>query len=167
MRNLSAAVAAAIMAIALYFALTWGFNGLQALTSPSYGLDGIWHSQFIFGVGHLLGLGPVGSLKFAAFIAAVQLVAAGVCAIHVIDRARGVPRSEWFEGALILIVAIALLSLAPAAWSHGGVILSEQVLQLGFALAAFALCAAERVLDRRGQADTLSETEGAIPFQLS
>ncbi len=161
MRNLSTALAAALMAVALYFALSWGFDALQALTSPSYGLDDIWHSQFIFGLGHLFGLTPVGVVKLAAFVAAVKLVAAGVCAVHVVDRARGIQRPELLEGALILIVAIAALSLQPVIWSRSGDMLGEQALQLGFALLALALCAAEHMLDRRAQTDPLADLEGA------
>jgi hypothetical protein len=164
MRNLSAGIAAALMGIALYFALTWGFAAMQALTSPAYGLDDIWHSQFVFALGHFFGLGPVGLLKLAAFFAAVKLVAAGVCAVHVVDRARGVTRLELLEGALFLIAGIALLSLAPAAWSQGGDVVGGAVLQLGFALFAIALCVAERRLDRRAEDDMQAQMEGAYPL---
>src|SRR3569832_1554354 len=126
MRNLSAATAAALMGLALYFALRWGFAAVQALTSPAYGLDDIWHSQFVFTLGHFFSLTPGGLVKLAAFVAAVKLVAAGFCAMHVIDRARGVTRLELFEGALFLIAGIALLSLAPAVWSQGGDIIGEE-----------------------------------------
>lgn len=160
MGNLTTAVAAAIMAIAIYFAFSWGFDALQVLRSPSYGLDDVWHSQFVFGVGHFFALSPVGLLKFAAFIAAVKLVVAGVCAMHVIDRARGVTRPELLEGALILIVAVAALSLEPAIWSRAGDNFSEQILQLGFALLALALCVVDRMLHRRAQADRPVETDG-------
>jgi hypothetical protein len=162
MRNLSAAVAAALMGIALYFALTWGFTALQSLASPSYGLDDMWHSQFIFALGHYFGLTPVGILKLAAFIAAVKLVAAGICAVHVIDRMRGAPRLELLEGALMLIAAIAFVAIAPAAWSRGGDILGEHVLHLGFALFALALCAAERKLDRNAEDEILAQAEAHL-----
>lgn len=161
MRSLSAAIAAALMGTALYFALTWGFAAVQALTSPASGLEDVWHSQFIFSLGHYFHFTPVGTLKLAAFFAAVQLVAAGICAVHVVDRARGVPRTELLEGALILIAGVALLSLTPAVWSQGGDVLGEQVLQLGFAVFALALCAAERMLDRRAEAHALADMEGA------
>jgi hypothetical protein len=161
MRNLSAATAAALMGIALYFGLTWGFTALQALASASYGLEDIWHSQFVFALGHFFGLTPVGMLKLAAFIAAVKLVAAGICAVHAVDRARGAPRLELLEGALMLIAPIALLSIAPAAWSSGGGIAGEQVLQVGLALFGIALCAAERMLDRRAEDEVQMQVEGA------
>jgi hypothetical protein len=161
MRNLSAAIAAALMGIALYFALTWGFAAMQALTSPAYGLNDIWHSQFVFSLGRFFALTPLGMLKLAAFVAAVKLVAAGICAVHVVDRARGIARLELLEGALLLIAAISLLSLIPALSSHGGDVIGEHVLQLGFALFAIALCAAERTLDRRAEQDMLAQMEAA------
>jgi hypothetical protein len=153
MRYLSTPIAAALMGLALYFALTWGFAAIEALTSPAYGLDDIWNSQFVFALGHSFGLTPVGLVKFAAFIATVKLVASGFCAVHVIDRARGAARLEFFEGALFLIVAIAFLSFTPAVLSQSGDIFGEQVLQLGLALFAVALCVAERVLDCRAEED--------------
>ena len=57
------------------------------MTSPAYGLDDIWHSQFIFMLGRFFGLTPVGLVKLAAFIAAAKLVAAGICAVDVTARA--------------------------------------------------------------------------------
>ncbi len=164
MRNVSAATAAALMGIALYFALTFGFIALQALTSSAYGLDDIWHSQYLFTLARLFGLSPVGLVKLAAFIAAVKLVAAAMCGLHVIDRARGVPRTELLEGAMILVAALALVSLAPAVWSHGGDVIGEPVLQLGFALFAIALGVAERRFDRRVEEDALAQTAGAYPL---
>ncbi len=109
-------------------------------------------------------MGPVGLVKLAAFIAAVKLVAAGFCALHVIDRARAVPRTELLEGAMILIAALAVVSLAPTVWSHGGDVIGEPVLQLGFALFAIALCVAERRFDRRVEEDAFAETDGAYPL---
>jgi len=69
MRKLSGAGVAMILAIAFYFTIVWGFDGLHALTSPGYGLDNAWRSQFVFGLGSLFGLGPIGLLKLAAFFA--------------------------------------------------------------------------------------------------
>lgn len=163
MRHLPSAIAAAVTAIAFYFALAWGFIALQALTSPAFGLEDVWHSQFIFGLGHFFHLTPLGMVKLAAFFAAVKLVAAGICAVHVIDRARGVPRTELLEGALILIAGVSLLSLTPAVWSQGGDVIGERVLQLGFALFAIALCTAERMLDRRAEAHMLADMKEAYP----
>jgi hypothetical protein len=90
----------------------------------------------------------------------VKLAAAAVCALHVIDRARGVPCIELLEGAMILIAALALVSLPPV-WSHGGDVIGQPVLQLCFALFAIALSVAERRFDRRVEGDALAETDGA------
>ena len=45
MRTIFNAAVAAIVAIALYFALVWGYDGLRILTSPSYGLEDVWRSN--------------------------------------------------------------------------------------------------------------------------
>jgi hypothetical protein len=37
----------AIVALALYFALARGYDGLRILTAPSYGLEDVWRSQFV------------------------------------------------------------------------------------------------------------------------
>jgi hypothetical protein len=35
---------AIIVAVALYFAVVWGYDGLRILSSPSYGLEDVWRS---------------------------------------------------------------------------------------------------------------------------
>ena len=42
MRKISNVAVAATVAIALYFVLAWGYDGLRILTSPSYGLEDVW-----------------------------------------------------------------------------------------------------------------------------
>ena len=59
------------------------------LTSPTYGLEDVWRSQFVFAIGSLFGLGPIGLIKLAAFFAALKLAVAGICAVHIFDRFRG------------------------------------------------------------------------------
>ena len=66
------AAVAAIVAIALYFALVWGYDGLRILTSPSYGLEDVWRSQFVFAIGRLFSLGPIGLIKLAALFRSAQ-----------------------------------------------------------------------------------------------
>jgi hypothetical protein len=66
-RKISNVAVAGIVAIALYFALAWGYDGLRILTSPSYGLEDVWRSQFVFAIGRLFNLGPIGLIKLAAF----------------------------------------------------------------------------------------------------
>jgi len=55
MRKLSALAVATISGVALYFTLVWGYDGLRMFTSPSYGLEDVWRSQFVFGIGSLFG----------------------------------------------------------------------------------------------------------------
>ncbi len=66
MQRTSIAAVVVIIAISLYFTL-FGYDAFRILTSPSYGLEDVWHSQFIFGIGRVFGLGPIGLIKLAAF----------------------------------------------------------------------------------------------------
>jgi hypothetical protein len=138
---------ATIAAIALYFALTWGFSGVHALISPSFGLDDVWGAQLVFGINRFLGLGPTGVIRLAAFIAAVKIVAAAFCALHVADRVRGRRRSELLEGALIAVLSISALGCIVAVVTHGNALLRDYSLPLALAAVAFALCSVERALD--------------------
>lgn len=148
MRKASTATVVTIMAIALYFTLAWGFEGLGALTSPAYGLDDVWRSQMIFSVGRIFGLDPVGLIKLAAFVGAVKLVGAVVCGLHILDRLRslvgGPADSEVLEGALILVVVLSIVSAGPAVWSNNADLMREQVIHLVLAAIATALCIVER-----------------------
>ena len=148
MRKASGAVIAMIMAIALYFTLFWGFDALRVLTSPTFGLDDAWRSQFVFGIGRLLGLGPFGLIKLAAFFGVMKLAVAGVCGVHVLDRlrclTRGQPDPEVLEAGLILVVLISIAAAAPALWSHNIDLVREQIIQLLLAGLAVALTIIER-----------------------
>ena len=129
MRKLSAASATIIIGVALYFTLAWGYDGVRVLTSPSYGLDEVWRSQFIFGIGSIFGLSPIGLIKLAAFFGAVKLAVAAVCAAHILDRLRvligGKPDNDILEGGLILVVLISIASVGPAVWAHNAGLVRE------------------------------------------
>lgn len=84
MRKISNVAVAGIVAIALYFALAWGYDGLRILTSPSYGLEDVWRSQFVFAIGRLFNLGPIGLIKLAAFFGALKLAVACICIVHIV-----------------------------------------------------------------------------------
>ncbi len=148
MRKLSVAAVVVIIGVALYFTLAWGEDGLRVLTSPSYGLDDAWRSQFIFAIGGIFGLSPIGLIKLAAFFGAVKLAVAAFCAVHVLDRLRaligGKPDSEILEGGLILVVLISIASVGPAVWSHNAELVRESTIQLALAAVATALCLLER-----------------------
>src|SRR5215471_17293193 len=155
MRKLSIAAMAMIVAISLYFTLVWGYDGYRILTSPSYGLEDIWRSQFIFAIGRYFGLGPVGLIKLAAFFGALKLAVACICAIHIADRfrcmTRGQANSEILEAGLILVVLINIASVGPAVWSNSSDLVREHILQLLFAGLAVALSIAERSQIRRDE----------------
>ena len=148
MQKISHATIAIIVAVALYFAVVWGYDGLRILSSPSYGLEDVWRSQFIFTLGSLFGLGPTGVIKLAAFFGALKLAAAVICLIHVVDRFRTLPRgqanSEILEAGLVLIVTISIVSVGPAAFRDGTEIIREHTLPLLLAALATGLCIFER-----------------------
>jgi hypothetical protein len=144
MRKLSGAAVATTMAIALYFTLFWGAEALRMLTSPTWGLDDAWRSQFVFVIGGMLGLAPLGLIKLAAFFATLKLAVAAISALHVLDRLRafiwGKPESEYFEAGLILVVAISIVSVGPAVWSQDADLVRQTITQLMLAAIAIALC---------------------------
>src|SRR5262245_43033389 len=147
-QKISYATMAIIVAVALYFAVVWGYDGLHILSSSSYGLEDVWRSQFIFAIGSLLGLGPIGLIKLAAFFGALKLAVACICVIHIADRfrslSRGQANSEILEAGLILIVAISIVSVGPASFRDGGELIREHTLPLLLAALATGLCIFER-----------------------
>jgi hypothetical protein len=161
MRKLSALALAVILAIALYFTLFWGVDALRILNSPTYGLDDVWRSQFIFVIGSLFGLGPTGLVKLAAFFGALKLAVAGTCALHILDRCRafvgGKANSEILEGGLILVVMISIMSVGPAVWSQNAELVREGTFQLLLAAIATGLCLVERSYRRPAKAAVSTE----------
>ncbi len=152
MRKVSGATVATIMGVALYFMLFWGFDALRMLTSPSYGLEDVWRSQSVFGIGRLLSLEPIQLIQLAAFLGTLKLAVAVICAAHLADRflslANGRQVSDIFEVALFLVVAISIAAAGPALWSQNGELMREQVIQLALAGLATALCLVERNYSR-------------------
>jgi len=152
MRKLSAAAVAMILAIALYFTLFWGFDALRMLTSPTYGLEDVWRSQFVFEIGRLFSLSPYGLIKLAAFVATLKLAVAAICAVHIADRFRalagGKAQPEVLEAALILVVLLSIAGAGPAISIHNVDLVREQTIQLMFAGVATALCILERSYER-------------------
>ena len=104
MRKVSSATVAMIMAIALYFTLFWGYDALRMLTSPTYGLEDVWRSQFVFGIGRLFELSPMGFI-YSRHSGTLKLAVAGICAVHIVDRFRslagGKSDAEVLEGGLV------------------------------------------------------------------
>jgi hypothetical protein len=170
MRKASSIVVAMNVAIALYFTLFWGGDALRVLTSPTYGLEDVWRSQFIFGIGHMFGLSPVGLIKLAAFFGIMKLAAAIVFAVHIVDRCRRLvgrkPNPEIFESGLILVVLITLAATAPAVWSFNSDLLRDQTVQLLLAGLAAALVVIERSnADLTEIAGSMAESGAAAPRQ--
>ncbi len=168
MRKISGATIATITVIALYFALVWGFEAFRVLTSPTYGLEDVWSSQYVFGIGGLLGLAPKALIQLAAFLGVMKFAVAGICAAHTVDRVRsffgGKANMEFLEGGLILAALVAADSAAPALLSHNNELLREQIVQLAIAGIGLALCTIER--NRRPASDAVAAVapHDAAPF---
>ena len=166
MRKLSGAAVTIIIGVALYFTVSWGYDGLRVLTSASYGLDDVWRSQFVFAIGSVFGLSPIGLIKLAAFFGAVKLAVACVCAVHILDRLRaligGKPDTEILEGGLILVVLISIVSVGPAVWSHNAGLVRETTIQLMLAAIATALSLLER-----SNSHTVDMTKPAVVTELA
>jgi hypothetical protein len=152
MRKVSGATVAMILTIALYFTLFWGFDALRILTSPTYGLEDVWRSQFVFAVGKVFGLAPMGLIKLAAFFGTLKLAVAIICAVHIVDRFRslagGKADTEILEGGLILVVLISIASAGPALWSQNVDVVRESAVQLLLAAVATGLTIVERSYSR-------------------
>jgi hypothetical protein len=163
MRKFSAAAAALILAIAFYFTLFWGYDALRMLTSPTYGLEAVWRSQFVFEIGRLFALSPLGLIKLAAFFATLKLAVAIICAVHILEHVRGLfggkPDTEILEVGLLLVVLISIVSVVPAIWSHNAVLVREQAIQLVLAGVAAGLGLVERRDEPETEAITLAELE--------
>jgi len=165
--KLSNAAVVLIVAIALYFTLFWGYDGIRILTSPSYGLDDVWRSQYIFVIGRAFGLGPIGLIKLAAFFGALKLAVAGICAIHIADRVRcctrGEANSEILEAGLMLVVVISIASVGPASWVNSVSLMREHAFQLLFAALATGLCIFERSNARRATPTETNPDAKTVP----
>ena len=149
MQRTTGIIGALILAIAIYFVLFWGYDAIRILTSPAYGLEDVWRSQVVFGIGRYAGFGPEGLIRLAAVLGALKLVIAGVCAVHVFERLRALfmkatPANEAFETALIVAVMISIASLVPAIWSQNGDLAREQLIQLVLAGLTGVFCIVER-----------------------
>jgi hypothetical protein len=148
MQRASGAIGGLILAIAVYFVLFWGYDALRILTSPTYGLEDVWRSQIVFGIGRFAGFGPESLLKLSAVLGALELTVAGVCAVHIADRLRslksGEPTNEILETGLLIAVAINIVAVAPAIWSQNSDLVRHLLLQLLLAAFAAVLCIIER-----------------------
>jgi hypothetical protein len=176
MRKISSASVAMIMGVALYFTMFWGFDALRMLTSPTYGLEDVWRSQFVFGIGRVFGLSPMGLIQLSAFFGVVKLAVALICAVHLVDRLRalagGKANAEVLEGGLLLVVLTSIAAVGPAMWSHNTELAREQIIPLALAGIAIALCMVERRYARPAKVampTTVAEvvaSEAGTPYTL-
>jgi hypothetical protein len=152
MRKLSTAAVAMILAIAFYFTLFWGFDALRMLTSPTYGLEEVYRSQFVFAIGRLFDLAPLGLIKLAAFFAMLKFAVAAICAVHIGDRFRtlagGKANTDILDAGLVLVMLITLASVGPAIWSNNAEVVREQAITLMLVGVAAGLGLLERSYQR-------------------
>jgi len=156
MRKLSSAAVAMILAIAFYFTLFWGFDALRMLTSPTYGLEDVWRSQFVFEIGRVFGLAPAGLIRLAAFFATIKLAIAAICAVHIADRFRalagGKANSEILDAGLVLVMLVSLAAVGPGVWTHNPEVVREHTLTLMLVGVAAGLGLLERSYQRADKA---------------
>lgn len=141
--------------IALYFALSFGADAMRILASPVSGFENAVFARAVYGLGHLLGLGPVGFANVAAFFAALKLAVAGVFLLMVFERARClygfVPDHETLRTALLFLLFSAELIAVSAVL--GGATRIASLTSLQFFLAGTV--AALGLYERRGGAPTV------------
>ena len=117
MRRATGAIGSAlILAIAIYFALFWGYDALRILTSPTYGLEDVWRSQVVFGIGRYAGFGPNGLIQSCRRARRAQAYRRRrLRGPHVLDRIRcmirGTPANEMLETGLLIAVANQLVAV--------------------------------------------------------
>ncbi|HWM81503.1 MAG TPA: hypothetical protein VNQ56_05510 [Pseudolabrys sp.] len=136
-------IAATTLSVACYFALFWGFEGLRILGSPVYGLDDFWRSRPVYWIARWGGIDGQNLHNLAALFGIVKLAVAGLCITHLVDCIRngGHVRSNpaALELALLLVVALSMVTVAPAVWQHDPTLIRTCVVNLVLASLAAAL----------------------------
>ncbi len=142
------------VAIALYFAMSLGLEALQALTSPTRGLDDRAVAGVVFGFGRLAGLGPEGLVRTAVLLGAVKLTAALVFPAYLAERRRGLfgvrTDHETLEAGLLLVVAATIVMAMPALYEGRTELLRQPMLYFLLAAAAAVVTIAEQLDARVG-----------------
>jgi hypothetical protein len=150
MKRISGNSATMVLAVAVYFAFTWGMDAWRVFTSPTFGLDDPLASQVVFALGRYLGLAPAGLLKLGAVFGALKGVVAIVCALHVIDRLRtlfrGAPNLDVAQAGFVLAVSICAVALLPMIVQHNPEMLRDYAVDLALAGVAAALAGSGRVI---------------------
>ncbi len=171
MRRLNGVAVALITALAFYFCLFWGSEALRMMTSSTWGLDEGGRVQFVYVIGALMGLAPLGLIKLAAFFAVLKLAIAVICGLHILDRFRsliaGKAEVDVLEAGLILIVVISIVSVGPAVWAQNVELARDYTLQLLLAGLLAALCLIERRTEGRpgGEQVTTQRLRWLLPWR--
>lgn len=149
MKRISGISATMVLAVAAYFAFTWGMDAWRVFTSPTFGLDDALGSQVVFALGSYLGLAPAGLIKLGAVFGALKGTVAAICALHVIDRLRslfrGSPNLEVAQAGFLLAVSICAVALLPMIVQHNPDMLRDYAVDLALAGVAAALAGSGRV----------------------
>jgi hypothetical protein len=175
MRMFPNAVQATIVALALYYVLTWGFEALWALTSPVYGLEDFNRSQIVYSLGRLFGFDGPALIRMAAFLATIKLAVAVVLTYHIVERVRaltGRPHGHDFLDAGLILATLLILgsSVAPLIESNSG-LMRANAMDLLLIVALAIMTVIDRLLvsdlpalDERGlRTSPMPQTEPAYP----
>ena len=112
------------------------------------GLDGADRAQFLFVIGALLKLTPVGLIKLAAFFAVLKLSIAVVCGLHILDRVRvlvtGEATIDLIHVSLALIVVVSIIVIGSEVWAQNNELARDYAIQLLLASLVGGFCFVER-----------------------
>jgi len=147
MRKLNSVAVAAATGLAFYFTLFWGADALHMIASSTWGLDEAERAQFLFIIGAMLKLTPIGLIKLAAFFAVVKLAIASICGLHILDRAGALVTGKTTIGlihvSLALIVVVSIIVIGSEVWAQNVEFARDYVLQLVLAGLAGGICLVE------------------------
>lgn len=161
MYSMRSAYAVVSVAIAGYFATSWGLDALRIVSSPLYGLEQIKRSESIFAVARLTGFDPTASIAVAASLGAFDLATAAILVVYLLERLAG---EQWLnaahqtlEAALILVAAQSVTALvAGLPRLDGG---SIRLSAIHLALVGIAVLLA--VIERRAAANEAAAADAA------
>jgi hypothetical protein len=161
MKRMSGISAAMVLAVAVYFAFTWGIDAWRVFTSPTFGLDDPLASQAVFALGRYLALAPAGLIKLGAVFGALKLTVAAVCALHVVDRLRalfgGTVNYEAAQAGFMLAVSVCVVTLLPMLIQRNPGVLRDYAVDLALAGVAAVLAGSGRFVSKTVAPRALAE----------
>jgi hypothetical protein len=140
--------------ISIYFALTWGGDGLRALTSPYNGFEDRLHATAAIYFRNLFDFGLEGLIRTANLLAGVKFVIAVAFVAYLIDFARALvmrrePNRETLDVVLLFASAALMLWAWPALGSGDGGLVRLHATQFLLLTGAMVVILVERHLEER------------------